>query len=113
MVAIVLMLSGTYGDLLDYVVFADWIFFGLTAASIFVLRARDTRKGVAFAATSVPWHPYTTLVFIGAAGYVTIGSVTTNPGNALRGAALLALGIPVYLYWRRNGARLPTDSPAT
>jgi APA family basic amino acid/polyamine antiporter len=99
--AILLLFSGTYGALLDYVVFADWIFFGLTAATLFVLRRRDGERVVPFL---VPLHPWTTLAFVGAAAYVVLGSVVSNPGNALRGGALLLLGIPVFLYWRQRAA---------
>jgi APA family basic amino acid/polyamine antiporter len=106
-VALVLLLTGTYGQLLDYVVFADWIFFGSTAASLFVLRTRDTRSGV-ISRVQAPGHPYTTLIFVGAAMYVVVGSVFSNPGNAARGAGLLALGVPVYLYWN---ARRSTSRP--
>ena len=42
--AILLTLTGHYGDLLDYVVFGDWIFFGSTAATLFVFRARARRS---------------------------------------------------------------------
>lgn len=97
--AVVLLLSGSYGDLLDYVVFADWIFFGLTAATLFVLRRRDAETNQGF---RVPLHPWTTIAFMVASAYVVMGSVMSNPGNALRGSALLALGIPVFLYWRRR-----------
>ena len=97
--AVVLVFSGTYGQLLDHVVFADWIFFGLTAATLFVIRRRDGIGGEGF---RVPLHPWTTLLFIAAAVYVVIGSVTSNSGNALRGLGLLALGVPTYLYWQRR-----------
>lgn len=99
--AIVLLFSGTYGALLDYVVFADWIFFGLTAATLFVLRRRDGDRVVS---SLVPLHPWTTLAFVAAAAYVVLGSLMSNPGNALRGGGLLLLGIPVFLYWRRRAA---------
>lgn len=102
-VSLALLLTGTYGQLLDYVVFADWIFFGSTAASLFVLRARDAAAGVTSPFTS-PLHPVGTLVFVAAALYVVVGSVQSNPGNAARGAGLLLLGIPVYLYWNRQRA---------
>lgn len=101
--AIVLLFSGTYGALLDYVVFADWIFFGLTAATLFVLRRRDGDRVVS---SLVPLHPWTTLAFVAAAAYVVLGSLMSNPGNALRGGGLLLLGIPVFLHWRRR-ATLP------
>jgi APA family basic amino acid/polyamine antiporter len=99
--AIVLLYSGTYGQLLDWVVFADWIFFGLVAASLFVLRRRDGDRPISFRA---PLHPWSTLLFIAAACYVMFGSITENPGNALRGAALLLAGVPVFLFWRTRAA---------
>src|SRR2546430_17362427 len=43
--SIVLTLSGTFSQLVDYVAFGDWIFFGLTVAGLFVYRARDRRGG--------------------------------------------------------------------
>lgn len=96
--AIVLVYSGSYGQLLDWVVFADWIFFGLTAATLFVLRRRD---GVGTTGFRVPLHPWSTGVFIAAAVFVVLfGSVLANPGNALRGTLLLLAGVPVFLYWR-------------
>ncbi len=93
----VLVYSGQYGALLDYVVFADWIFFGLTALTLVVFRRRDGMAGVRF---RVPVFPVAMTVFVGVAGYVVVGSILSNPGNAVRGAGLLALGLPVYLYWR-------------
>ncbi len=100
--AVVLLFSGSYGQLLDYVVFADWIFFGLTAATLFVLRNRDGDRPVPY---RVPFHPWSTIGFIAAAVYVVIGSITSNPGNAVRGGGLLLLGIPVFLYWRYGAIR--------
>ena len=102
--ALVLVFSGRYGALLDYVVFADWIFFGLTAVTLFVYRARERSGAPADAAYTgfrAPWHPVLPVFFILAALYVVAGSVGSNPGNALRGAVLIALGVPVYLVSRR------------
>ena len=102
-VALALLLTGTYGQLLDYVVFADWIFFGSTAAALFVLRARDERNGVnAQLAVRAPWHPVSTALFVAAALYVVVGSIVSNPRNALYGTLLIALGLPAYAFWRRT-----------
>jgi len=99
--AILLTLTGRYGDLLDYVVFGDWIFFGSTAATLFVFRARGRNgldpKEIRF---RMPGYPVAPVVFVFAAAYVVIGSIASNPGNAVRGATIIALGIPVYLFWR-------------
>jgi basic amino acid/polyamine antiporter, APA family len=99
--AILLTVTGHYGDLLDYVVFGDWIFFGSTAATLFVFRARARRslepQQIRF---RMPGYPVAPLIFILAAGYVVVGSIASNPGNAVKGATLIALGIPVYLFWK-------------
>ncbi|MCI0571125.1 MAG: amino acid permease [Myxococcaceae bacterium] len=105
--AILLTFTGTYGELLDYVVFADWLVFGATAATLFVYRARERAGSVPRARSRVPGYPVTPLLFIAAAVYVVVGSVVSNPANALKGTLLLAAGVPVFLYWRRrtSGAR--------
>ncbi len=89
----ILALSGTYGQLLDYVVFGDWIFFGLTVASLFIYRGRDATPGAGF---RVPAYPFTPAVFVAAAAYVVASSIIANPRNALIGTVLLTLGLPVY-----------------
>ena len=100
--AIILLFSGSYGQLLDYVVFADWLFFCATAATLFVYRARERRGQIPHAAVRAFGHPVSTLLFLLAGAYVIAGSVSSNPANALKGSALLALGWPAYAWWRRS-----------
>jgi APA family basic amino acid/polyamine antiporter len=103
--AVTLVWWGTYGQLLDYVVFADWIFFGSNAVALFVLRRKDAASGADGAITvRTPLHPWTTLVFIAAAVYVLVGTITSNPGNAMIGAGFLIIGVPVCLFWRARYA---------
>lgn len=97
-VAIALLLSGSYGELLDWVTFADWIFFGLCAATLLVYRRRAP-GGDHFLA---PLHPWSTALFLLAAGYVVLGAIVSNPMNALRGTLVLAAGVPAFLWWRRS-----------
>ena len=96
-----LALTRSYGALLDYVVFGDWIFFGLTAATLFVYRRRD--QGRAPPPFRAPFWAVSTGLFVLAAIYVVLGSISAAPGNALRGAALIGLGVPIYLWRRRRG----------
>ncbi|MFM8781681.1 MAG: amino acid transporter, partial [Gemmatimonadota bacterium] len=49
-----------------------------------------------------PFHPWSTGLFIVAAGYVVAGAVLSNPANALRGTLMLVAGVPVYAWWRRR-----------
>lgn len=105
--AVVLALSGTYGKLLDYVVFGDWIFFGSIVATLFVYRARDRRGGApgqAAARFRAPAHPLLPALFVVAAVFVVYSSVVSNPRNALYGTLLIAAGVPAFLGWRRRSA---------
>ncbi|HEU4409484.1 MAG TPA: amino acid permease [Polyangiaceae bacterium] len=106
--ALVLLATSGYGQLLDYVVFCDWLFFGLAALSLFVLRRRDRAAGAPEppAAFRVPGYPLVPAAFAAAAAYVVVGSVASNPKNALLGALILALGVPVFFYYARR-ARPP------
>ena len=105
--SILLALSGTYAQLLDYVVFGDWIFFGLTVATLFIYRARDPtplpgpHPLAGEGGFRVPGYPWTPALFALAAAYVVASSALANPRNALIGSGLLALGVPVYLAQRR------------
>jgi APA family basic amino acid/polyamine antiporter len=95
--AVVLTLSGTYGKLLDYVVFADAIFFALCGAAVFVLRARA--GGSAPPGFRAPGYPVTPAFFVLVMVLIVIAAIAHNPGNAGIGAGLLAMGVPVYYYW--------------
>ena len=96
--AIVLTLSGTFGQLVDYVTFGDWIFFGLCVAGLFIYRAREPEV----ATFRVPGYPVTPALFVLAAAFVVASAIASNPRNAAIGAGLIALGIPAFLFWRRR-----------
>ena len=100
--ALLLVWTGRYGELLDYVVFADWIFFGLSGIALMVFRARERRAPGAYTGFRTPGYPILPLFFILAALYVVAGSIASNPVNAFRGVMLLALGVPVFLYYSRR-----------
>jgi len=94
-----LTLTGTFGQLVDYVTFGDWIFFGLTAACLFVYRFREQGAG-SRKHFRVPGYPVTVIIFVLVAAYVVFSSIVSNPRNAAIGAGLIGLGIPAFLYWR-------------
>jgi len=99
--AILLALTGEYGDLLDTVVFADWIFFGLTVAGLFVFRRRLTGRS-GFRTPGYPWLP---AFFVTVAVVVVFSTIRTAPVRSLVGAGLLLLGIPVYYFFARSTQR--------
>jgi APA family basic amino acid/polyamine antiporter len=95
---IVIALSGSFGQILSYVVSVDLIFFGLTGASVFIFRRRS--KGEAMKV--VPGHPFTTLVFVISCCLVVGATVWNAPLNSLIGYAILLAGVPAFLYWQRT-----------
>jgi APA family basic amino acid/polyamine antiporter len=101
LVTSVIALSGTYGQILSYVVSVDLIFFGLTGAAVFIFR----RRSAAVVRAPVPGHPFTTLLFVACCCFVVIVTVWNAPINSLIGYAILLAGVPAYLYWRKAGAR--------
>jgi basic amino acid/polyamine antiporter, APA family len=98
---VALTATGSYGALLDYVVFGDWLFFAAIVGTLFVYRRRERDSGKGAKGFRVPGYPVVPIVFILAAIYVIISSVRSGPQNALIGAGLIALGVPVFLIWRR------------
>jgi APA family basic amino acid/polyamine antiporter len=101
--AILLTLTGKYDDLLNTVVFADWIFFGLTVGALFMLRRRAAGAPDGFRTPGYPWLP---ALFVMVAMAVVFSTIRQAPERAAVGAGLLLLGIPVfYLFKRRSGTR--------
>jgi APA family basic amino acid/polyamine antiporter len=110
--AIVLVLSGTYAALVDYVTTADWTFFSLAAASLFVFRRRipvGERPDGTFA---TPGYPIVPALFLGVA-LLIVGSVLWSyPARSAMGFGLLALGLPAYWVWRNRLVRAERDGSA-
>jgi APA family basic amino acid/polyamine antiporter len=104
--AVVIALSGRYEQILNYVVSVDFIWFGLTAASLFVFRRR-AGSGVSRAETylRVPGHPLTTALFVAACALIVASTVYKYPANSAIGLAIVAAGVPVYFLWRNGGPR--------
>ncbi|MDP8980810.1 MAG: amino acid permease [Acidobacteriota bacterium] len=98
--AIVIALSGKYEQILNYVISSDFIFFGLTAAALFVFRHRQPRDEQA--GYRVPGHPVTTGLFIASCVLIVAGTVYSHPKESLIGWLILASGFPAYLFWRRK-----------
>lgn len=101
--AILLVLTGTYGDLLNSVVFADWIFFGGTVAALFVWRSRS--KGTTEPPNGPyrsPLYPFLPAFFVLVAIAVVASVIIEAPARAAAGALLIATGVPVFLYYSRK-----------
>jgi len=125
--AVVIALSGKYEQILNYVVSVDFIWFGLTAASVFVFRRRaalarrldmradatttdaardavddphNARIDSQNAGYKVPGHPVTTALFVIACWLIVISTVYKYPAQSLIGIMIVVAGIPAYFFWR-------------
>jgi APA family basic amino acid/polyamine antiporter len=99
--ATAIALLGKYEQILNYEVSVDFISFALTAASLFVFRARE-RGHSAPGIHRAPGHPYTTGAFVLACAAIVASTWVASPRNNLIGLGILLTGIPVYLYWSRR-----------
>jgi APA family basic amino acid/polyamine antiporter len=95
--AMVLAVSGTFEQLLTYVVFVGWIFYALGAACVFVLRRTKPHAPRPF---RVPGYPWTPLLFIVAAVALVANTIATQPARAAIGIGVVLLGLPAYFVWR-------------
>lgn len=104
--ALVIALSGTYEQILNYVVSVDFIFFGLTAGTLFVFRRRAaaSESGTDEPGARVPGHPVTTALFIAACALIVFSTIAKYPANSAIGLGIMLAGVPVYLLRRRRAA---------
>ena len=100
--ACLLCLSGTYGNLLDYVVFAVLIFYILTVAGLFVLRRTRPDAERPYRAFGYPVVP---ALYILLAAAVAVNLLVTRPAYTWPGLGIVLLGLPVYFLWTRFGRR--------
>ncbi len=102
----VLCMSGTYGDLLNFVIFAALVFYMLTAVGLLALRIKRPAAPRPVRAPGYPWLPALYLVMTGAIAIDLVTQHTTRTYSIL-GLGLVLLGVPVYFGWRamvRRGA---------
>ena len=99
---VLILLWGTFESLISYVVFTDWIFFGLAAASVFVFRRRTPGAERPYRTIG---YPVTPLFFVAVSGWFVLNTLFEKPAQAWAGIGFLALGVPVFFYWKRKGSR--------
>lgn len=93
---VVILFSGRFDQILNYVTSMDFTFFTLTASCLFVLRRKGPAPGF-----SAPGHPWTTGFFCVVCATVVANAIYRFPANTLIGYAILATGVPVYYIWKR------------
>jgi APA family basic amino acid/polyamine antiporter len=103
-----LCLSGSYGQLLDYVIFAVLVFYILTIAGLFVLRCTRPDAPRPYRAFGYPILP---ALYIVMAAWICVVLLRYKPQYTWPGLILVLLGVPVYLLWKRTGARTVQEYP--
>ena len=94
-----LALSNSYDRLTDSVIFASWLFFGLSIGSLFVFRRTMPERHRPYRALGYPWVP---VLFLAVTGALLVNTFFAAPLPALLGVAVLVAGLPFYWYWSRK-----------
>ena len=112
-----LWLAGGFEDVSGWFVTTSWLFYGLTAAALFVQRRRERESGLSLSEYRAPWFPFTAILFI----VVTVAIIASDfaaslddplplPGGlsvprAMLGVIVAAIGFPVYWVWKGRRGR--------
>jgi APA family basic amino acid/polyamine antiporter len=97
--ASLLTLTGTYDQLLTYVIFASWLFYALGTFGIFILRKKRPDAPRPYKTIGYPLVP---LIFVIVSIWFVYNTVVTDPRDSLIGLGLVFLGVPAYLYWTKK-----------
>lgn len=95
----VVVLSGWFDDLYNFVIFGSWILYGMTAFSVIVLRKRRPDLVRPY---RVVGYPYVPVLFVCVALVLLISTAQTRPRESIMGLFLMALGIPAYFAWKKQ-----------
>jgi APA family basic amino acid/polyamine antiporter len=98
--AAILAVSGTFDQLTDYVVFAGWVFYALAAISLIIFRKRMPHAHRGY---RVPLYPFLPLLFALLAAALLVNTLITAPRESLAGLAIIASGVPVFIWMKRRG----------
>lgn len=110
--AVILTLSGTYSDLLDYVIFAAVLSYLLTTVGVFVLRKKRPDLPRPY---TTPWYPYLPALYVLISGVFLLALLWKKPMYTWPGLGIVLSGVPVYYLWRwltsPGGGRRQAPSP--
>ena len=97
--SLLLLAIGRFQALLSLAIFSEWLFYALTASTVFVFRRRDPPGSRPY---SVWGYPAVPALFIVAAGVLLVFSIMDQPLHSLAGMAVIACGIPVHALYQRT-----------
>ena len=103
----VLVLSGSFDTLTDYVIFAAWIFYALNTASVFIYRRKRPDLKRAYRTFG---YPYVPILFLVVTAWLILSTITTAPLRSIIGLAFISIGFPLYSYWNKKRKKLGFDS---
>jgi len=98
--ASLLTFTGTFNQLITYIIFASWIFYGMSAGAVIILRNKKPDMERPYKTPLYPWIPITFILF---AIFLTINTIMEAPRDAAIGAGIILVGLPMYYYWKKNG----------
>ena len=97
--ATIIACSGTYGEILNFEITVDFIFFGMTAASLFILRGRQIGSDTAI--YRAPGHPFTTILFVLSCVGIVGSAIIASPANSAIALCIMLAALPIYYFWAR------------
>jgi len=106
--ASLLILTGTFNQLITYVVFASWIFYAMSAAAVMILRKKSSQLLRPY---RVWGYPFTPIIFIIFSLFLVSNALIKDPRDSAFGLGIIALGLPAYFYWRREHEKAIISSP--
>jgi len=95
----ILTLTGTFNQLITYIIFASWIFYAMSAGAVIILRNKLPDLKRPYKTPLYPWIPITFIFF---AVFLTINTILEAPRDAAIGSVLILTGLPFYKYWKNN-----------
>ena len=97
--ACALTFSGTYNQLITYIIFASWIFYAMSCAAVIILRKKRPEMKRPY---KTPGYPYIPIIFILFAVFLTFNTILEAPRDAAVGAGIILAGLPLYFYWKKT-----------
>ncbi|UCD37076.1 MAG: amino acid permease [Fidelibacterota bacterium] len=97
-----LVFTGTFEQLITYVVFASWIFYAMSCAGVMILRRKQPELDRPYKTWGYPWVPVAFIIF---AALLVLNTIINDPRNALIGLGLILTGLPAYFYWKGKTVR--------
>jgi len=95
--SVILSLSGTFEQLFTFVIFGEWIFFGLAGAAVIILRRKKPDLPRPYKTLG---YPVTPVIFVLSALFISFNTLVNTFWNSMAGLVIILLGVPVYFFWK-------------